>query len=430
MENSERSSGLDVNAPPIRVGIIGLGGFAGSHHKALLVLEQRGESVLVCTCDPQPEAFATQRAEWQFEQRQVAVYDNYLKMLDAHQHELDVVVIPTPIQLHFEMHRECVKRGLKVYLEKPPTLDYRELEAMIANEAESQWKTQIGFNFIVQAERQALKQRLVDGEFGPVKEVRLLGMWPRARSYFTRSNWAGRLKMGDQLVLDSVIGNAMSHFVHNCLFWGGTGALFEWAVVATLEAKVYRAHAIEGGDTFFIRATTENGVRFRMALSHAYMGKSMQREQVIAANAKIESEARGDFSVCWQDGRREEINPGRRELLVENHRAFNAHCRDPQSRPTTLLSDCRPIVQLNDLAYISSGRIFSCQAEEIVDDDGREWINLAGVVEAAEEFLATGEFPAKNKYDWADDQEPRLVTPDALAELPAVIERILGDSRS
>lgn len=430
MDNSDRPLDTSLSPVPIRVGIIGLGGFAGSHHKALLVLEQKGESILVCTCDPQPEAFDEQRKEWQFDRRKVAVYDHYLKMLDVHQHELDVVVIPTPIQMHFEMHRECVKRGIKVYLEKPPTLDYRELETMIESEADSEWKTQVGFNFIVQTERKELKKRLVGGEFGEVGEIRLLGMWPRAREYFTRSNWAGRLHMGDQLVLDSVIGNAMSHFVHNCLFWGGTRAVFDWAPIATLEAKVYRAHAIEGGDTFFIRATAENGVRFRMALSHAYTGKAMQHEHVLAAHAEIESEARGDFTVRWKDGSSETLNQEQHELLVANHRVFNAHCRDPRSRPTTLLSDCRPIVHLNDLAYISSGGIFSGRPEESVDDSGRQWLNLVGVVDAAREFLAGGEFPAKKNYDWADDTPPRLVTPDDLGDLQPTIERILEANKS
>ncbi len=430
MENSDRESVSGESDRPIRVGIIGLGGFAGSHHKTLLVLEGMGESVLICTCDPKPDLFTDRMEEWEFKKRKVAVYDHYLKMLDAHDKELDVVVIPTPIPLHFEMQRECVRRGLKVYLEKPPTLDYRELEAMIEGESKSPRKTQVGFNFIVQKERQALKQRLLDGEFGALQEIRLLGLWPRGRFYFKRSNWAGRLKMGDQLVLDSVIGNAMSHFVHNCLFWGGSRGVSDWAPIASLQAKVYRGHAIEGGDTFFIKATAENGVCFRLALSHAYTGPPSQNEFVYTENACIESNARREFEIKWKGGRCETIEHRGPELMVENHIALYNHCRDANSRPTTTLEDCRPIVHVNDLAYISSGDIFQCPVQESTDDSGREWLNIVGVADAAREFLDSGTFPTSDKYPWANDDEPQLVSPADLGKLPSTIEHILENSKN
>jgi predicted dehydrogenase len=46
---------------PIRIGIIGLGGFAGSHHNAVARLEERGHAKLVCTCDPRVEFFVNER---------------------------------------------------------------------------------------------------------------------------------------------------------------------------------------------------------------------------------------------------------------------------------------------------------------------------------------------------------------------------------
>ena len=38
--------------PPIRIGIVGMGGFAGSHHNAVARLEERNQAKLICTCDP------------------------------------------------------------------------------------------------------------------------------------------------------------------------------------------------------------------------------------------------------------------------------------------------------------------------------------------------------------------------------------------
>lgn len=58
--------------------------------------------------------------------------------------------------------------------------------------------------------RQALKARLLAGEFGRLKQSAMLGSWPRSSAYYGRAEWAGRLMLGGERVLDSPIGNAMA----------------------------------------------------------------------------------------------------------------------------------------------------------------------------------------------------------------------------
>ena len=69
--------------PPIRIGIIGLGGFAGSHHNAVARLEERGHAKLVCTCDPRVELFVNEREKLNFVARGVGVFPDYRSMLAA-----------------------------------------------------------------------------------------------------------------------------------------------------------------------------------------------------------------------------------------------------------------------------------------------------------------------------------------------------------
>ena len=145
--------------PPIRIAIIGMGGFAGSHHHTVLRLEERGHARLICTCDPQPAAFANEQQAWHFGPRGVQVFSDYRQMLDVCHHALDLVVIPTPIQLHAEMHAAAAAHGLPVYLEKPPTLDHAELEAMITADERLPKSSLVGFNFIIEKPRLSLKQR-------------------------------------------------------------------------------------------------------------------------------------------------------------------------------------------------------------------------------------------------------------------------------
>jgi len=241
---------------PTRIAIIGMGGFAGVHHGAVARLEERGHARLVCTCDPHLERFAGEQDVWRFPARGVQVYRDYHAMLAAHHRDLDLVVVPTPIQLHAEMHAAVAALGLPCYLEKPPTLDPVELEQMIATDALLPKASLVGFNFIIEKPRLALKERLLAGEFGAVRGATLAAQWPRPASYFSRNAWAGRLLADGRIVLDSCFGNAMAHFVHNLLFWAGAPGLHSWAQLAAVRAELYRAHTIEGADTFFVETDT------------------------------------------------------------------------------------------------------------------------------------------------------------------------------
>jgi predicted dehydrogenase len=229
-----------VKPPPIRIGIVGMGGFAGSHHEAIARLEDRGAARLICTCDPQPDIFVGEKLAWRFNARGVQVFSDYRSMLEACHRQLDMLVLPTPIQLHAEMHAAATSLGLPVYLEKPPTLDYAELESMIHADARARKSSLVGFNFIIEKMRLSLKERLLAGEFGAIRGATLSALWPRPASYFARNNWAGRLQMDGKMVLDSCFGNAMAHFVHNLLFWTGRPELFSWAQIAAVRAELYR----------------------------------------------------------------------------------------------------------------------------------------------------------------------------------------------
>ncbi|CAM3159244.1 Gfo/Idh/MocA family protein [Rariglobus hedericola] len=408
--------------PPIRIGIIGLGGYAGAHHNSVVQLEAQGHARLVCTCDPQAEAFAAQQESYEFARRGVKVFADYRPMLEAHGHELDMLVVPTPISLHAEMHRAGVERGIAVYLEKPPTLDYRELERMIATDRTAKKTTLVGFNFIIEKARLALKQRIISGEFGPLRETRLNAQWPRPYSYFARNNWAGRLLAPDGgVVLDSCFGNAMAHFVHNLLFWAGDSTLMSWGQPETARAELYRAHAIEGADTFFVESRTTSGVVMRFALTHACEGASLQTETVVCEKASIHYIVGQHAEIRWNDGRVEPVALEPFNALHENHLDYYRYLRGETSRPATTLVDSRPFVVLNNLAYVSSGEITPFPAGLVKSithpHDAQNYLAVDGLPDALADFLAHGRWPG-SALGWRTGSPAALVTP---ADLPRFI---------
>jgi len=406
------------DSKPTRLGIIGMGGFAAIHHLTIAQLESEGFVKLICTCDPRADsAFTGQQQAWHFAERGVRVFSHYQEMIGQCRDALDMLVISTPINLHAEMHRAAVEAGLPSYLEKPATLDHLELEEMIARDARLPRASLVGFNFIIEPARLALKQRLLDGEFGAVTEAMLLGRTPRPADYFYRTDWAGRLMMGERVVLDSCLGNANAHLVHNMLFWLGQGEVSTWADIATVRAELYRAHAIEGADTFFVQATTTAGQVLRCAVTHACAGETRHCETLRCEKAELRYIVGSHAEIRWFDGRAtEQIETRGFDPLRENHLAYRRYLLGEAPRPATSLTDSRPFVHLNDLAHISSGEITPLPAELIShtrnEREQKDYISMSGrMQEAMDRFLDAGTFPDKQ---WGRRSPATLVTPTAL----------------
>ena len=413
--------------PPVRIGIVGMGGFAGMHHAAVAKLEEGGHAKLICTCDPRLTAFAMEQHTWRLAERGVHVYTDYREMLEACHRGLDLVVVPTPINLHAEMHAAATALGLPVYVEKPPTLDYAELEQMITADARARKSSLVGFNFIIEKPRLALKRRLLAGEFGAVRGATLSALWPRPASYFTRNHWAGRLMMHNRVVLDSCFGNAMAHFVHNLLFWAGGPELFSWGQPAAVRAELYRAHAIEGADTFFVETDTTAGVTMRFALSHACTGTGSHLEMVLCDKAVLRYAVGRQIEIRWNDGRTETIANEPFDALVENHLDYHAYLRGESERPATTLVDSRAFVALNDLAHISSGHIAPIPSSLVThvreEKEQKDYLNVAGMTAAHESFLVRGTWPGANGWERAPGE---VVTPADLPRFHDIVRAMAG----
>ncbi len=411
---------------PIRIGIIGLGGYANTHHHAVLRLEAQNEARLVCTCDP--IISASEKLSLNLSNRGVAFFDHYRSMLQAYAHKLDLIVIPTPLALHAEMHRACVEAGIPCYLEKPPTLDESELEHMIETDCSAKKKTLVGFNYIIEPARLAIKQRMLAGEFGAIQSSSFLGFWRRPNTYFQRNNWSGRLLIGNQLVLDSCFGNALSHFVHNLLFWVGDRSLISWGTTTEVRARLYRAHAIEGADTFFVEALV-SGVQLRLVVSHACRESEVNTETVVCERATILYEAGNAGEIIWNDGRQEAVNVDPFDTPIMNHLDHYRYLRGETERPSITLEDCRSFVHLNGLTYISSETIENVAPEHITlehDNGSADVPIIADLINHGQRFLSQGIWPNLGIRQLAC--RPGTAKPSDLTRLREVLAEMTSSS--
>jgi predicted dehydrogenase len=354
--------------------------------------------------------------EERFAERDVRVFDDFAAMLDAT--SSDWIAIATPIGLHAAMHAACVERRIPCYLEKPPTLDPAELESMIAVDGQARQATQVGFNYVYEPERLALKGRILGGEFGALRQVSVLGAWARPLAYYARSNWAGRLFLGDTLLLDSCMGNAMSHHVHNVLFFAGR-TMDSWGGCRSVKARLFRANAIQGADTVFLRGELEGAVEVRLALSHACESVSLTEERILCEKADIRIIPRKFIEIRREEGSVEMIPFSERENLLENFRIFNDFVRIGNGRGLSTLAHCRPFVQLNALAYLSTDGIGQLSSPVATFDEAKNTWQIPGIESRLREFLETGRFPDLAGTNAAEDPWP--VTPADLSRIRELV---------
>jgi predicted dehydrogenase len=414
---------------PVRVAIFGMGGFAGAHHRAVHELERQGVCTLVATCDPRPDRHAALVERVSLATRGVHVYDNHLSLLERDGDNLEVVTLPTPLPLHAEMHADCARRGLAIYLEKPPTLDYTELGRMLGVEQGVQKLTNVGFNYISDPLRRSLKQRLMSDEFGAVRRVCFCGLWPRPASYYARTFWAGKLLRGGRLVLDSCMGNAMSHYVHNVLHWAGHEGMDHWAEVSEVSAELYRAHDIESFDTAFVKATTTDGVELLLALSHACAGAESEREWVICEKATIHQDTRTRWHIARADRSEPEILERASMGLRGNLAAYLAYVRGRTARPFTMLSDSRPFVELCDLALVAAQRIRQIPEEvtQHISEPEEGCVAIRGLGDVVNRFFADGLYPSQQGVIWGS--AGGMATPADLPRLRSVAQAMSCTNR-
>lgn len=408
--------------PLSRVAVAGIGGFARDHHQALCELENEQLLRVVGTSDPRERDLGPIKAQFDFAGRGVAVFDDFSAMLDA---GCDWVTLSTPIPLHAPMHAACVQRRLPCYLEKPPTLDPAELEEMIALDARADRQTQVGFIYVYEPERIRLKERLLRGEFGRLERVSVLGLWPRDRAYYERNSWAGRLRAGDSLVLDSCMGNAMAHYVHNVLFFAGIDRLDSWGGCRRVEARLLRANPIEGADTVVLRGESEADIEIRLGLTHAGPARSVMEERLTCEKATLVLRPGSEIVIEQAQGGREVIPVAPREYLRENLRIYADYVGGHSRQLLGTLEHCRPFVQLNALAYVSTGAIHTVSEPlSTFDTAANRWC-IPGIESMLEDFVSTGDFGVLQPLG-VPEGASAPVTPEDLNRLEAVVSRLAG----
>lgn len=278
-----------------KVAVIGISGYGRVHLELARECRDRGELDLVAATVINPADEAANVAEMRA--HGCAIYPDYESMLRAHSGRLDLCLVPTGIHWHARMTIAALRAGANVLVEKPLCCSTAELLAIQEAERESGRFVAVGFQDLYDPGASWLKSELGRGAIGGIRSIKVLGLWPRPRSYFHRNEWAGRLVFQGQPVFDSPLSNAFAHFVMLGMYFSDSRGRAEVAN-GRLQAQLFRAHDIESFDTAVVRMRTAAGIELWFGVSHACR-ESSEPEIVIEGTAG-EARWRYERDASWE----------------------------------------------------------------------------------------------------------------------------------
>ncbi|MEW6359408.1 MAG: Gfo/Idh/MocA family oxidoreductase [Planctomycetota bacterium] len=292
----------------LRVGILGLGGFARTHFGALWQLEDRGDVKVesVFARSYYQDRYAETRPK--IEARGMRVYTAFDDFMRGERKRLDVASIATSIDSHEEFAVAAMEAGWDVFCEKPVAATVDEVHRMIEVKNRTGRIVAIGYQNIFSDSIQRLKELIVSGRLGKVKRAVTQVRWPRKWSYYDNSDWKGRIKSGDRYVMDSPVQNATAHYLMNLLYLCGATRQ-DSALPVSVKVEAYHAYPIESFDTANVLVTTDSGATVRHIASHACPTVGNPVSLIECENGKARYEApSGDTKVQFNDGAVETFN--------------------------------------------------------------------------------------------------------------------------
>ncbi|HVF10259.1 MAG TPA: Gfo/Idh/MocA family oxidoreductase [Abditibacteriaceae bacterium] len=368
---------------PLRLGLVGIGGYAQQHLSVIRTLQGNGQCRLMAVADP----FADRQAETvlALQSEGVAIYADLPRILERD--DIDAVFIATPIHLHAPQAIAALEAGKHVYLEKPPCPTLGQWQQIVAAQEAAAKVCVVGFQMQTSAALRYLKRQLVQGTLGRLETVSASIRWCRMDPYYDRAPWAGRWAVDGQPVFDGPATNALAHVVHGAMFLAGATE-DGWAALARVRGNLKKARPVESYDTCYLEAETTGGVNVRLAFTHA--SASTDAAELRCAGSG------GTGGVNWSGHvtmapREQEARTLAFDSLTSVAAVldFFEAVRRPEHRPFTRVQDTLAYLQMVNGAAQSSGGSAAFDGVELVAaDTPQAHYQVAGLDAEFEAFRA------------------------------------------
>jgi predicted dehydrogenase len=152
-----------MSTQKLRIGVIGIGWYAGA--TLIPKLRETGRAEIVAIARRNPERLAQAQAELQIP----AAYTDWREMLDKT--ELDAVVVSTPPNTHAEPTVAALERGLHVFVEKPIALTPADAQRMGEAAVKAERPLMVGGNARGMGSWRTIRRLLSQDAIGSLRQV-------------------------------------------------------------------------------------------------------------------------------------------------------------------------------------------------------------------------------------------------------------------
>ena len=202
----------------IRFAVVGLGGYGLVHINAVRWLAGLGLGNLVGVIALESDRKQRPDLVRDLLSAHCTLYGSVDEFLAGGAQSADVLTVPIGINMHLPVSASAMRAGLHVYCEKPAAATVQDVDALIAAKRETGRTIAIGYQHIYSNSIQQLKSRISGGRLGSVRSLSLMCGWPRSETYYSRNEWAGKMRVGGEWILDSPANNAHAHYLLNALY--------------------------------------------------------------------------------------------------------------------------------------------------------------------------------------------------------------------
>lgn len=251
----------------IKIGWIGCG-----RHATWMLMPQLARSGFEITAVCDRDADAAQNAARQFGAK--AVYSDYEEMIA--QADIDIVGMAVGPEIHFRATMAAIRRGLPVFMEKPPGATAAQAEELLRASEAAKVPVTVGFMKRYSTGNKIAKNILDGGEFGAVLGIQ--GNYMTAPTYFTGEvDYTG-------------------FYLHHCVHYMDLIPWFAGAEFADVQLR--KAVPDKGKMLIHMNFACENGVIGNIVMGTVQSrGTPMEYVQVMGDHNRVEVD--NVINVAW-----------------------------------------------------------------------------------------------------------------------------------
>lgn len=316
---------------------------------------------------------------------------------------VDALIVVSPPRFHKEQCAAGLRHGSVVLCEKPIVPTIQDAYELMRLEDIYKSKIGVGFQWCFSKALKDAKADLMAGRYGTPVLLKVMTSWPRGKKYYS-SSWHGHLIAEDgTYLLDSVVTNAMAHYLHNIFYVLGK-TQEESMEPSWVQAGLYRVKDIQSFDTCTIRGGFADGGQFLFLGTHAsdQTVNTKLSYQFEKGSLLLDENAGGHLTGRMNDGTEKDYGPlsepasarAKVETLLDVYRGKAGFpCIVPSTVPhvkvTNFIIEHMPIARIPD-RYIEY-------------DDPNLGAYMPSINEVFTSCYSRGKTPAELGIDWANE---------------------------